>query len=86
LQLRTERCNARRLLDATASSICSNWAPSRHQNGPRGWTSAAFVTQLRTFKTLYSVSVLNTCHFLKSSKSLHVSAWIGHPQVLIIVL
>jgi hypothetical protein len=36
-----------------------------------------------TFKTLYSV--LNTCHFLKSSKSLHVSAWIGHPQVLIIV-
>jgi hypothetical protein len=35
------------------------------------------------FKTLYSV--LNTCHFLKSSKSLHVSAWIGHPQVLILV-
>jgi hypothetical protein len=38
---------------------------------------------LSTFKTLYSV--LNTCHFLKSSKSLHVSTWIGHPQVLIIV-
>jgi hypothetical protein len=38
---------------------------------------------LSTFKTLYSV--LNTCHFLKSSKLLHVSAWIGHPQVLIIV-
>jgi hypothetical protein len=29
---------------------------------------------LSMFKTLYSV--LNTCHFLKSSKSLHVSAWI----------
>jgi hypothetical protein len=35
------------------------------------------------FKTLYSV--FNTCHFLKSSKSLHVSARIGHPQVLIVV-
>jgi hypothetical protein len=35
------------------------------------------------FKTLYSV--LNTCHFLKSSKSLYVSAWTGHPQVLIVV-
>jgi hypothetical protein len=38
---------------------------------------------LSTFKTLYSVP--NTCHFLKSSKSPHVSAWIGHPQVLLIV-
>jgi hypothetical protein len=37
---------------------------------------------LSMFKTLYNV--LNTCHFLKSSKSLHVSAWIGHPQVLIV--
>jgi hypothetical protein len=27
---------------------------------------------LSMFKTLYSI--LNTCHFLKSSKSLHVSA------------
>jgi hypothetical protein len=38
---------------------------------------------LSMFKTLYSV--LNTCYFLKSSKSLHVSARIGHPQVLIFV-
>jgi hypothetical protein len=38
---------------------------------------------LSMFKTLYSV--LNTCHFLKSWKSLHVSAWIGHPQVLKVV-
>jgi plastocyanin domain-containing protein len=35
------------------------------------------------FKTLYSV--LNTCHFLKSSKSLHISASNGYPQVLIVV-
>jgi hypothetical protein len=39
---------------------------------------------LSMFKTPYSV--LNTCRFLKSSKSLHVSAWIGHPQVLIIFI
>jgi hypothetical protein len=38
---------------------------------------------LSTFKTLYSV--LNTCHFLKSSKPLHVSTSIGHPQVLKVV-
>jgi hypothetical protein len=38
---------------------------------------------LAKFKTLYSV--LNTCHFIKSSKPLHVSAWIGRLQVLKIV-
>jgi hypothetical protein len=38
---------------------------------------------LSTFKTFYSV--LNTCHFLKSSKPLHVLAGIGHSQVLKIV-
>jgi hypothetical protein len=37
---------------------------------------------LSMFKTLYRV--LNTCHFLKSSKSRHVSAWLGHAQVLIV--
>jgi hypothetical protein len=35
------------------------------------------------FKTLNSV--LNTCHFIKIFKTLHVSASIGHPQVLKIV-
>jgi hypothetical protein len=34
---------------------------------------------LSMFKTLYSVLI--TCHFLTFSKSLHVSALIGHPQV-----
>jgi hypothetical protein len=35
------------------------------------------------FKTLNSV--FNTCHFIKIFKTLHVSASIGHPQVLKIV-
>jgi hypothetical protein len=35
---------------------------------------------LSMFKTLNSVS--NTCHFIKIFKTLHVSASIGHPQVL----
>jgi hypothetical protein len=64
------------------TSICMSKAKNRIRNKQLLHFHFLFpsLCGLSTFKTLYSV--LNTCHFLKSSKLLHFSAWIGHPQVL----